>query len=176
MREPATRDRLQALLRALADVTPVPTTVYLVGGSSAVLEGWRNTTMDVDMVLQPESDALLRAIPGLKERLHLNIEFAAPDHFIPVPDGWEARSPTVEQIGKLRVCHYDFTAQALAKIERGHARDAGDVVAMLSRGLVSREGIRQAFAEIEPQLYRYPALDPATFRQAVADVTGGRGA
>ena len=32
--------------------------------------------------------------------------------------------------------HYDLYAQALAKVERGHARDLADVEAMLERGLV----------------------------------------
>jgi hypothetical protein len=158
-----------ALLEALATIAETPTTVFLVGGTSAVVEGWRETTMDVDMVLRPETDALLRAIPALKERLRLNIEFAAPDHFIPVAAGWASRSPDVQQIGTLRVCHYDFTAQALAKIERGHERDLADVAAMLARGLVTPSGLRDAFAAIAPQLYRYPALDPETFARAVAE-------
>ena len=95
---------------------------------------------------------------------------AAPDHFIPVADRWEIRSPFVRQIGALRICHYDFTAQALSKIERGHQRDMLDVAAMLSRALVSKQGLRQAFAAIEPLLYRYPAIDPETFRRAVDEV------
>ncbi len=57
--------------------------------------------MDIDLVMKPESDAVLRAIPALKERLHLNIEIAAPNHFIPVPAGWEDRSPVVAQIGSI---------------------------------------------------------------------------
>jgi len=34
--------------------------------------------MAVDLVMRPESDALLRAIPLLKERLRLNVELALP--------------------------------------------------------------------------------------------------
>ena len=36
--------------------------VFLVGGTSAVLVGWRATTIDVDLVMRPESDAMLRAM------------------------------------------------------------------------------------------------------------------
>lgn len=43
--------------------------VYWVGGTTAVLLGWRQTTVDIDLVIQPEDEALLRAIPGLKESL-----------------------------------------------------------------------------------------------------------
>jgi hypothetical protein len=42
----------------------------------------------------------------------------------------------------------------------------------LARGLVDREELRLRFAEIEPQLYRYPAIDAAFFRGAVSRVTG----
>lgn len=118
-------------------------------------------------MIRPESDALLRAIPTLKERLALNVEFAAPDHFIAVPPGWEARSPVVKRIGQLTVCHYDLTAQALAKIERGHARDLSDVRALRAAGVVSAAGLRDAFARAAPDLYRYPAIDPATYREAL---------
>jgi hypothetical protein len=110
---------------------------------------------------------LLRAIPALKERLSINIELASPDQFIPVPEGWEDRSPFVARMEHLTIRHYDLVAQALAKIERGHARDVADVRAMLERGLISESEVRKQFAHIEPELYRYPAVDPATFRQAV---------
>ncbi|HSA57260.1 MAG TPA: DUF6036 family nucleotidyltransferase [Gemmatimonadaceae bacterium] len=167
MREVATRERIEAFLTALAREAPADTDIYLVGGTSAVLIGWRESTMDIDLVMRPESDALLRAIPDLKERLQVNVELAAPDHFIPVPPGWEARSPIVRRLGHVTVRHYDFTAQALSKIERGHTRDLADVREMLARGIVTAEQLRSQFAQIEPQLYRYPAVDPGSFRRAL---------
>ncbi len=167
MREVATRARIEQLLGALAAVATEPVTVYLVGGGTAVLVGWRDTTRDVDLVITPENDALLRAIPRLKERLSLNIELAAPHQFIPVPPGWEGRSPMVARLGPVTVCHYDFTAQALAKVERGHTRDLADVRAMLAARLVTPDGLRAAFDEAAPSLYRYPAVDPATYRRAL---------
>lgn len=169
MRELANRERILAFLDALARAASSETELFLVGGTSAVLVGWRDTTMDIDLVMRPESDEMLRAIPALKERLHVNVELASPDQFIPVPAGWEARSPILSRSGRVTVRHYDFTAQALAKIERGHARDLFDVTAMLDRALVTRDGLRAQFAEIEPMLYRYPAVDPATFRRALEE-------
>jgi hypothetical protein len=41
---------------------------------------------------------------------------------------------------------------------------------MLHRGLVSVEQVRNEFQAIEPSLYRYPAIDPAAFANAVAAV------
>lgn len=167
MRELADRARIEAFLSALAREASRDTDIFVVGGTSAVIVGWRDSTIDIDLAMSPESDELLRAIPALKEQLHLNVELASPDHFIPVPPGWEQRSPIITRIGRLTVRHFDFSAQALAKIERGHARDLADVAEMTRRGLIQARDVRAQFAASEPQLYRYPAIDPATFRRAV---------
>lgn len=146
--------------------------VYLTGGASAVLLGWRTSTLDVDLRFIPDEDALYRAIPALKERLHLNVEIAAPSDFIPELPGWEERSRFITQVGKADFYHYDFYAQALAKIERGHVQDVHDVTSMLEHGLVEPAELLHLFACIEPRLYRYPAIDPPRFRAAVEAVAG----
>jgi hypothetical protein len=40
---------------------------------------------------------------------------------------------------------------------------------MLERGLIERGEVRSRFAEIEPELYRFPAVDPADFRRSVEE-------
>ena len=70
--------------------------------------------------------------------------------------------------------HYDLYAQALAKVERGHARDLADVEAMLERELVEPARLRELLAAIEPQLYRFPAVDPPTLRAALEAALTGR--
>jgi len=159
-------------MRELGRAARRPARVYLTGGATAVLGGWRASTIDIDVKFVPDDDALLRAIPELKESLRLNVELAAPDDFIPVAPGWEDRSRFVVQEGPLTFLNYDLVAQALAKIERGHSQDREDVAAMLDRGLITRENILTAFSAIEPVLYRYPAIDGAAFRQAVDQATG----
>lgn len=154
-------------MRALGQAADRPGHVFFAGGATAVLMGWRQTTIDVDLKLVPDQDSVLRAIPALKESMDLNVELAAPDDFIPVPDSWRERSPFVAQEGQLTFRHFDLSAQALAKIERGHARDLEDLREMLSRGLVDRQRLREDFAAIEPRLYRYPAIDPRGFRRAL---------
>ena len=129
---------------------------------TAVLLGWRETTIDVDIELDPEQDELLRALPAIKDELQINVELASPLHFIPVPAGWEERSPSVGRDGRLTFKHFDLYSQALAKLERGHNQDLEDARVMLERGLVEAVPLRSAFEEIEPQLYRFPAIDPAT--------------
>jgi hypothetical protein len=158
------------LLRALGRVAHDPATVYLVGGATAVLEGWRSTTIDVDLRVEPEREDVLRAIPDLKERLRINVELASPLDFLPEPAGWRDRSPFVSQEGSLTIRHFDPVMQALAKLERGFDQDVRDVAAMLERGLVDGPTLRRVLGEIEPALYRFPAVDPAALAQAVAAV------
>ena len=167
MRRPVDAERVHRFMRALSAAAETPTRVYFTGGATAVLEGWRESTVDVDLKLVPETDALFRALPRLKEELELNLELVAPSDFIPEIAGWETRSRFIAQEGKVSFHHYDDYGQALAKIERGHERDLADVRAMLERGLVEREKLRAFFASIEPRLYRFPAIDPPSFRAAV---------
>jgi hypothetical protein len=163
----ADADAIRGFMRALARAARRPARIYFTGGATAVLAGWRPSTIDIDLKIVPDDDALLRAIPELKERLQVNVELASPDDFVPVPSGWEERSRFVAQEGPLTFLDFDLVAQALAKIERGHAQDQEDVRTMIARGLVSPLAIRDAFAQIEPLLYRYPAIDPASFKTAV---------
>lgn len=172
MRELADADRIRAFMREFARHATIPGRVYFTGGATAVLLGWRLSTIDVDLKLDPDQDSLLRAIPSLKDALRLNVELAAPDDFIPVKDGWDDRSLFVAQEGALAFYHFDLVAQALAKIERGHDRDLTDVRTMLERGLVTPDALTEYFAAIEPQLYRYPAVDHKSLASAVRRVAG----
>jgi hypothetical protein len=104
-------------------------------------------------------------IRGLKERLGINIELASPPDFIPELPGWRGRSPLVFLDGRVAVHHFDFYSQALSKIERGFEQDLADVGSMLAGGLVEPTVLRALYEEIEPELYRYPAIDPAAFRR-----------
>lgn len=154
-------------MRELGRRAREPATVYLTGGATAVLQGWRLATIDLDLKLDPEHDELLRALPELKERLELNVELASPADFIPPPPGWEQRSLFVAREGPLTFVHFDPYAQALSKLERGHAKDLADVGEMIRRGLVAIPELRRLFEDVEPQLFRYPAIDPRAFRRAV---------
>lgn len=154
-------------MAALARRVSTSSRVFLTGGATAVLFGWRRTTIDVDLKLIPESDEILRAIPALKNELALNVELASPDQFIPPLPGWETRSLFIRQEGPLSFYHYDLYAQAMAKIERGHGKDLADARAMVDAGLVETDRLLVLFEEIEPDLYRYPAIDPGSFRRAV---------
>jgi hypothetical protein len=167
MREPVNSTLVRRFMRDLAMLSAGAGRVYLTGGASAVLLGWRDTTVDIDLKILPEDDRVLRVIPALKEKLGINVEIASPSDFIPPLPGWEERSPFIQREGTLSFHHYDFYAQCLAKMERGHRKDQADVKRMIDSGVVKPERLRELFEAIEPELYRYPAIDPASFRQAV---------
>lgn len=172
MRPPVDEGRLRELAIRLGRVARGPTRIYLTGGASAVLEGWRGSTADVDLRLEPDVDELLRELPGLKESLGVNIELASPPDFIPELPGWRERSPLVFQEGNVAVHHFDFYSQALSKIERGFQQDLEDVGKILAGGLVEPARLREFYETIEPELYRYPAIEPAVFRQKVEATLG----
>jgi hypothetical protein len=156
-------------MRALGEAADVNSACYLTGGATAVLVGWRESTIDVDIRLAPESDDLLRVIQRLKDELRINVELASPADFIPVPPSWEDRSVFVAREGKVSFYHFDPYAQALAKLERAHTQDLVDVHALLERGLVDPVRARAYFEKIEPELYRFPAVDPRGFRRRVEE-------
>lgn len=170
MREPVTEPRIRAFMRAIAVEAREPGRVYLAGGASAVLRGWREGTVDVDIKIVPENDRILRAVPELKEKLHINIELASPADFVPPLPGWEDRSPFIAREGVISFYHFDFYTQALAKLERGHRKDLDDVESMIRDGLVGPKRLADLFADVESSLYRYPAVDPATLRAAVSRI------
>jgi hypothetical protein len=108
----------------------------------------------------------------LKDDLQLNVELASPADFIPVAPDWAERSTFVAREGMLAVYHFDLYAQALAKVERAHSQDLGDVQELLARGLIERRPALDYFELIEPKLFRFPAIDPAAFRRRVEETFG----
>ena len=172
MRPPVDLERLRALARVLGEVAREETTLYLTGGATAVVEGWRPTTVDVDMRLEPESDVLLRRVATAKEELDINVELVSPPDFVPELPGWRERSPFVLREGAVTVRHFDLYSQALSKVERGYARDLEDVAAMVRSGLVDPAQAIALFEQAEASLHRYPAIDPGAFRAKVERALG----
>lgn len=141
--------------------------MYLTGGATAVLEGWRESTVDIDVRFEPDSDAALRKISELKEELAVNVELASPLDFLPGLPGWQDRSRFRFREGNLEVFDFDPYSQAMSKLARGFELDRKDVRAMVESGLVEPERLLELFAAIEPELYRFPAVDRDELRSAV---------
>ena len=161
-------------MRALGAEAAEEGAVYLTGGATAVLVGWRASTVDVDILPVPEQESVLRAVPRLKDELRVNVELASPRDFIPVPAGWEDRSIFAAREGRLSFYHFDPYSQALAKLERRHTQDLEDVRELVERRIVDPARALEYLTEIEKDLFRYPAIDPRAFRRQAEEVLSAR--
>src|SRR5437868_2354325 len=101
MRGETTKQRLHEFMKALGQALREPGRVYLTGGTTALLFGWRSATVDIDLRFEPERDEMFRAISSLKDKLDLNIETASPPDFIPEAPGWRERSIFITREGKI---------------------------------------------------------------------------
>jgi hypothetical protein len=167
MRRPVDEACFREFLRAIGPAAVEETRLYFTGGATAVLYGFRPTTIDLDIRISPERDAVLRSIPALKESLQVNVELASPMDFIPELPGWEERSQFIAREGKMAFYHFDFYSQALSKLQRGHAKDLEDVRRLTAAGLIEPENALALLDAIEGELYRFPSIDPKSFRQRV---------
>jgi hypothetical protein len=167
MRRPLGQARLERLLEELGRRARGPGRIYLTGGATALLFGWRRSTVDVDLKLDPKPAGIFEAIAQLKEELQMNVELASPDQFIPPVPGWRERSIHIGRWGEVDFYHFDLVSQSLAKLARGQDRDVDDVRAMIDRNLVVAEQLAEGIEQIEGDLLRYPGVDSVAFVQRV---------
>jgi hypothetical protein len=173
VRDAADGERIASLARELGRAVAPGTRMYLTGGATAVLEGWRESTADIDVRFEPDSDAALNRIAEIKERLRVNVELASPLDFLPELAGWRSRSRFRFREGNLEVFDFDPYSQALSKLERGFELDLDDVRSLVNSGQVEPATLRKLFDGIEAELYRFPAVDPASLRAAVEALSRG---
>jgi len=169
MRGETDKTKIEAFMVALGGRVRSGGCIYLAGGATAVLHDWRPMTIDIDLKPDPEPAGLFEALAVLKDELDVNVELACPDQFIPALPGWRERSRFIARHGLVGFYHYDPYGQALSKLQRRHDRDLRDVASSLQSGLIQTGRLWELFLQIEPQLIRYPALDPASFRAAVRE-------
>jgi hypothetical protein len=169
MRAETDKARLEEFMVALGRRVRGAGRIYLTGGATAVLHGWRSMTIDIDLKADPEPPGFFEALAILKDELDVNIELACPDQFIPAIPGWRERSLFISRHGPLDFFHYDPYGQALAKLQRRHDRDLRDVQSMRQAGLIRADRLQEMFDSIAPDLIRYPAIDAPSFRAAVIE-------
>ncbi|MBE9136157.1 hypothetical protein IQ254_02895 [Nodosilinea sp. LEGE 07088] len=167
MRSTIDPEKIELLMEILGREARSSGSVYFTGGASALLIGWRSSTVDIDIRLDPEPAGIFQAIAKLKQELNINIELASPQDFLPPLPGWRDRSVFIGKRGRISFYHYDFTAQALSKLSRGYDRDLNDVRAMYAQRLFSLEGLRDCLSAIEPDLIRFPSLNPEILKGKV---------
>jgi hypothetical protein len=117
LRSEADAERIRRLARELGRAVAPGTRMYLTGGATAVLEGWRDSTVDIDVRFEPDSDAALSRIKDLI--------------------------------------------------------DLKDVQSMVSSGQVEPARLLELYEGIEPDLFRFPAVDPTSLRSAIESLIEG---
>lgn len=137
MTRKVTKERLEQFMREWGAAARSPDKAHFTEGAAALLLGFREQSVDVDMRLAPEPKGAFEAIAVLKDKLDLNVELASPDDFIPPSANWRERSRPIATHGLVEFLHFDFALQALAKLERGHRRDVEDVAGFLRGGFVT---------------------------------------
>ena len=169
MRHKLTKDKLLKFMSELGSSVKSEGSCFFTGGATAVMHGWRETTIDVDLKLDPEPIGVFESIAKLKETLNINVELASPDQFIPVADDWRTGSAFIGKFGKISFYHYDYVSQALSKLERGHEQDLRDVKLMLQHRMITKEALRIGFQGVRAKLVRYPAIDADQFEKKVEE-------
>ncbi|MDD5200160.1 MAG: hypothetical protein PHC88_10205 [Terrimicrobiaceae bacterium] len=172
MREETDKRKLEQFMLELGRRVRSGGAIFLTGGGTAVWEGWRSMTIDIDLKGIPEPVGFFEALAEIKELLSVNIELASPDDFIPELSGWRDRSVFIARHGRLDFFHYDPYSQALAKIERSHKRDLADVASMFERGLIRKNQLKSLFQSIEKNLIRFPSINAREFRHDVFTICG----
>jgi hypothetical protein len=166
MRPNVDRPRIEQFLTELGRRFRQAGRLYLVGGAALVHAGIRPgssaTTQDIDVEIA--SGDMYQTIGQIKQQLNINVEFASPGDFIPLPRQWQQLSRFVGRYGKIDVFCFDYSI-ALSKIERGNARDLQDVALLLQQGAITLAELDRAAQEVADQMGRgaFKRLDPQAF-------------
>ncbi len=105
MRSERDNRRIESFIAALGKRVQSAGAVYLTGGATAVLHGWRSSTIDINLKAAPEPPGFFEAIALLKDELDVNVELASPDDFIPEIPGWRERSLFIARHGSVDFFH-----------------------------------------------------------------------
>jgi hypothetical protein len=183
VRELTDKERLERFLVAVGRVVRRPLRLYLVGGAEMVDLGLRPTTLDIDIAAEDDGAGgvadLERALPGIKDRLSVNVEWADPTGFLPIPRGPALeRSPWRRAVGSVQVHHFDLVAVALAKVARSSAKDLDDVELLIRHGLVRWSDVERLWRDVRDRPFgraKQSPRDVAARMRAVRDDLRARG-
>lgn len=136
MRQGVGRQQIEQFLVQVGR-TRQPGRLYLTGGAALVHHGIRpGQTLDIDIQVTVDPANLTAQIAQLKQRLNINIEFASPGDFIPLPTQWEARSQFIKRYDQVDVFYFDWYSIALSKMQRANQQDVVDVQLLVRQRFV----------------------------------------
>ncbi|HZU01342.1 MAG TPA: DUF6036 family nucleotidyltransferase [Ktedonobacteraceae bacterium] len=174
MRPNVDKGQIENFLRNLGRTFRRPGRLYLVGGAALVHMGIRSgSTQDIDVEIRATNeDEMMEAIRHLKDTMNINIEFASPGDFMPLPKQWEMHAKYIGRYGTIEAFYFDFYSIALSKIQRGSTGDIRDVKLLLEQGIITLPELDEAYNEVLPQVGKRPygRLDPKQFAERYATI------
>jgi len=160
---------IEAFLQQLGRTFRKPGRLYLVGSAALIHAGLRpGFTQGIDIQVSGANEAeLIVDVQRLIQQMQINVEFASPADFIPLPSGWEMHAQYVGRYGEVDVFYFDFYSIALSKIERGNTRDIEDVKLLVQQGIIKLDELDRAYQEVLAQLGKgkYPRVTPQRFSE-----------
>ncbi len=165
-RQTITREILGSFMLSIGKLLKKRSVIYLTGGSTALLMGFRDGTIDID--LAGEIDELFNHISKLKEKFRINIELAKPTDFVPSLPGEEERHILVGHFGNVTFMHFDPYSQVFSKIVRSHATDLLDVAAFVRSKCVDLKILKEMVKKIPDRHFaKYPRLNRVAVEKAI---------
>jgi hypothetical protein len=175
MRPKVDKARIEDFLKNLGRNFRKSGRLYLVGGAALVHSGVRSgSTLDIDVEIAGENEGeMIDAIRQLIQQMNINVEFASPGDFMPLPKHWLTQSQYVGRYGAIDVFYFDFYSIALSKMQRGSDLDINDVKLLLQQRVITLEGLDSAYQEVFAQLRESSygkKLNPQQFAERYAAV------
>lgn len=148
MRQRVGRQDIEAFLVQVGR-TRQPGRLYLTGGAALVHKGIRpGQTFDIDIQITIDPANLTSQIAQLKQRLNMNVEFASPGDFIPLPAQWEARSEFIRRYDQVDAFYFDWYSVALSKMQRANQQDVVDVQLLVHQGAIDVAELDLAYQDV----------------------------
>lgn len=149
-----------------------PGRLYLTGGAALVHRGIRpGQTLDIDIQITVDPANLTAQIAQLKQKMNINVEFASPGDFIPLPTQWEARSEFIKRYDQVDVFYFDWYSIALSKMQRANRQDVVDVQLLVRQGFIDLNELDALYQNVlnrignPPYDRLLPNLSPQQFSQ-----------
>jgi Nucleotidyltransferase of unknown function (DUF6036) len=131
--------------------------LYLTGGAALVHRGIRpGQTLDIDIQITVDPANLTGQIAQLKQQLNMNIEFASPGDFIPLPAQWEARSQFIKRYDQVDAFYFDWYSIALSKMQRANRQDVVDVQLLVRQRCVDVMELDLLYQDVLDKIGRSP--------------------
>jgi hypothetical protein len=129
----------------------------LVGGAAMVHRGIRpGQTLDIDIQITVDPANLTAQVAQLKQKLNMNIEFASPADFMPLPAQWETRSQFIKRYGQMDAFYFDWYSIALSKMQRANRQDVVDVQLLVRQRFIDLAELDRLYQDVLGKIGRPP--------------------